>query len=533
MRAPFDHDEAVRNAAHGDPAALGALFDAHGPEVYAFCHRLLGTAEPAADATQDAFLAATEVAARPGYDPARFRETLLSAARTASLELLGSRGGAGRAGGTLSAATMRLRPQQRAALALVGLAGLSYAATARILEVHPGAVAPLLARARLRLRDEMHGTAAAAAAVRSPDCEEALPLLAAEADGELDATEAGWLRDHAADCESCPRTRAAMGEAAATYAAWSAMAPPSWLQASTLAEFESDHALSGAGAMASATPTAAAAATAGPRRRRAGATAAVGPQRPGLATAALGGALVIVAFALLVAVAAGPLRDANGPNGSVGPPGGSQTVEVARAPAVAVPDAGAAARAERAATDRARRAADARARTRSRSARARAAARDRAANASSGAQRQVSTRSTTARRRTGTTPRPSAVAPRRRTSTPAARRPARRTAGTARRPRRTTTTPTPAATPAPAPAPSTGSADEPAATASTPAPAAPAAPTSTSRPTQSTSSAPAVAAPAAPSSKGRGCGHGGCGAPPRCSPHGNCHKDKGKGQNED
>ena len=82
----------------------------HGPEVYAFCHRLLGAAEPAADATQDAFLAATELAAEPGYDPARFRETLLRTARVASLELLGSRGGAARAGGTLSAATMRLRP---------------------------------------------------------------------------------------------------------------------------------------------------------------------------------------------------------------------------------------------------------------------------------------------------------------------------------------------------------------------------------------------------------------------------------------
>ena len=379
MRAPLDHDRAVRNAAQGDPAALAALFDVHGSEVYAFCHRLLGAAEPAADATQDAFLATAELAAEPGYDPADFRETLLRTARVASLELLGSRGGAGRAGGTLSAATMRLRPQQRAALALVGLAGLGYAATARILEVHPGAVAPLLARARLRLRDEMHGTAAAAAAVQSPDCEEALPLLAAAADGELDATEAGWLRDHVAGCESCPRTQAAMGEAAATYAAWSAAAPPSWLQASTLAEFESDHAVVGAAAaVAVASPAAAAA-----RSRRAGGGAA-GPvsRRPGLATAALGGALVIAAFALLVAVAAGPLRDGNGPNGSVAGAGGAQTVAVAGAP-LAVPDAGAPARARRAAAaeQRARRAAAARARARA--ARARADARVRAASARS------------------------------------------------------------------------------------------------------------------------------------------------------
>ena len=515
MRAPLDHDRAVRNAAQGDPAALAALFDAHGAEVYAFCHRLLGTAEPAADATQDAFLAAAELAAEPGYDPARFRETLLATARIASLELLGSRGGAGRAGGTLSAATMRLRPQQRGALALVGLSGLSYAATARILEVHPGAVAPLLARARLRLRDEMHGTAAAAAAVRSPDCEEALPLLAGDADGELDATEAGWLHDHVADCESCPRTAAAMGEAAATYAAWSAAAPPSWLQASTLAEFESDHAV---GAAVAAAPAAAAAA--GHRRARAGAAAA-GSRRPGLATAALGGALVIAAFALLVAVVAGPLRDGNGPAGPVGGPGG-QTVQVAGAP-VAVPDAGASARAARAArvaaaagAERARRDAAARARA----ARGRADARVRAASARS----RVSTRPTP-RRTAATAPRRTAVTPRRRTSAPVVPRPTRRTT-TARRPRRTTTTSTPA--PAAAPGPSSGSADEPAATASTPAPSAPAAPTTTSRPTQSTAPLPAVAAPAAPNGNGRACGQGGCGPPPRCSPNGNCHKNKGR-----
>ena len=513
MREPLDHDRAVRNAAQGDPAALGALFGAHGAEVYAFCHRLLGSTEPAADATQDAFLAAAEQAAEPGYDPARFRETLLRTARVASLELLGSRGSAGRAGGTLSAATMRLRPQQRGVLALVGLSGLGYAATARILEVHPGAVAPLLARARLRLRDEMHGTAAAAAAVRAPDCEEALPLLAAEADGELDATEAGWLRDHVGGCESCPRTAAAMGEAAATYAAWSAATPPSWLQASTLAEFESDHAV--AGAVAVATPAAAAA---GARRASAGAAAA-GPRRPGLATAALGGALVIAAFALLVAVATGPLRDGNSPNGSVGAPGGSQTIEVARAP-LAVPDAAASARAQRAAAaERARRAAASRARA---ARAARADARVRAASVRSAARPRVRT---TTKRRSATAPRRTTVTPRRRTSTPVARRPARRTT-TTRRPRRTTTTSTPA--PAATPAPSSSTADEPATTASTPSPATPVAPATTSRPTQSTAPLPSVAVPSAPSGNGRACGHGGCGTPPRCGANGNCHHDKGR-----
>ena len=72
-----------------------------------------------------------------------------------------------------------------------------------------------------RLHDELHGTALAAAAVRSPDCEDVLALLAAASDGELGPTDAGWADPHVASCPTCPRTRRAMDEAAAGYAAWS------------------------------------------------------------------------------------------------------------------------------------------------------------------------------------------------------------------------------------------------------------------------------------------------------------------------
>ena len=83
------------------------------------------------------------------------------------------------------------------------------------------AVGALLARARLRLHDELHGTALAAAAVRSPDCEDVLAAAGAASDGELGAAEPGWADPHVERCPTCPRTRRAMDEAAATYAAWS------------------------------------------------------------------------------------------------------------------------------------------------------------------------------------------------------------------------------------------------------------------------------------------------------------------------
>ena len=103
-------------------------------------------------------------------------------------------GGRGRAP-SLSAAAARLRPQQRAALALSGLEGLSYAEIATVLGIGVEGVGALLARAPLPY-DELHGTALAGAAVRSPDCEDVVPLGAAAADGELGAAHAAWAAPH-------------------------------------------------------------------------------------------------------------------------------------------------------------------------------------------------------------------------------------------------------------------------------------------------------------------------------------------------
>jgi DNA-directed RNA polymerase specialized sigma24 family protein len=238
VRSPTDEVELVQAAAAGDPAADAALWDAHGTRAFAFSHRVLGETAAAADAAQDAFLIAHAQLTRLHRAGEGFGLANLRAARTASFELLGRSTPATRSSprGRLSAAAARLRPQQRAALALSGLERLSYAEIAAVLGIATESVAALLARARLRLHDELHGTALAAAAVRSLDCEDVVPLLAAAADRELDAADAAWADPHVERCPTCVRTVRAMDEAAATYAAWSPAASPSWLRAATLAD---------------------------------------------------------------------------------------------------------------------------------------------------------------------------------------------------------------------------------------------------------------------------------------------------------
>jgi DNA-directed RNA polymerase specialized sigma24 family protein len=341
VRAPGDEYTKVQAAVAGDIAAAAVLWDAHGPRAYAFCHRLLGHADPAADAAQDAFLLALSEA-----DPdTEFGVTLLRAARQTSFELRAAGRAAGPRTGGLSAVAGRLRPPQRAALALSALGGLSYAQIATVLGVGAEAVPALLARARLRLHDELHGTALAAAAVRSPDCEDVVPLLASAADGELDAADAAWADPHVLRCPTCPRTKRAMAEAAATYAAWSSAAPPSWLRGATLAEV---------GAEAQRAPVPAAAGPPPPRRARRRAAGAWA-LRPSLPVALLGSLLVTAAFAALVLAGAGTLRQQDHVRGGALLPQGAGSVQVASVPPAAKATRSASRRAARHAHRHARR----------------------------------------------------------------------------------------------------------------------------------------------------------------------------------
>ena len=244
MHAPTEEAELPRAATDGDPAAAAALWDAHGPGAYAFAYRVLGDTEAAAGVAREAFLVARGGLPVPRH---RFRLSILGAARIASFERVASAPSRHAARGRLSAATGRLRPQQRAALALAGLERLSYAQIAAVLGIAVESVPALLARARLRLHDELHGTGLAAAAVRSPDCEDVLPVLGAAADGELDASDSAWADPHLARCPTCVRTVRTLRAVTETYTAWSPAPAPAWLREATLAAVGAEATRPGAG----------------------------------------------------------------------------------------------------------------------------------------------------------------------------------------------------------------------------------------------------------------------------------------------
>ena len=88
VRVPSGEPELVRAAAAGDPAALAALWDAYGPRVFAFCQRVLGRADAAADAAQDAFLLAHAELGRLARAGESFGTAVFQAARTTCFELL-------------------------------------------------------------------------------------------------------------------------------------------------------------------------------------------------------------------------------------------------------------------------------------------------------------------------------------------------------------------------------------------------------------------------------------------------------------
>ena len=120
----------------------------------------------------------------------------------------------------LALATASLPERQREVLALREMLRLSYEQIGTVMEIDPAAVAPLLARARLRLRAERRGGEPDV----GPSCQDrdrALRLLAKRQDSEpLSGEDDEWLLAHLADCPSCDMAHAAMLEASVCYRAW-------------------------------------------------------------------------------------------------------------------------------------------------------------------------------------------------------------------------------------------------------------------------------------------------------------------------
>ena len=265
----------ARAAAAGDGEAFATLYERYARRAYNLALRLSGSEEDAADAVQEAFLGVMRRLA--AADPERelaFGSYLFTATRNATYDLMrasrrtrpsdsiaesavplgAGAGGLGLDPGDpdedpdrrallaaqreqIAAANARLPERQREALALRELEEMSYDEIAAAMGMNRNSVAQLISRARINLRDELRGTALASVAVSSPECERALPLIAADDDGQLDpgAPEADWLASHLAGCGTCAVAREAMREAGVSYRAWIPVAVAPWVFRETMA----------------------------------------------------------------------------------------------------------------------------------------------------------------------------------------------------------------------------------------------------------------------------------------------------------
>jgi sigma-70-like protein len=201
-------------------------------ELEEFCARVLGDRERAARAAEQARrggenrlrgLAQAVVACRDANPSSGNGAQSPSAAEggggdAAEGECAGELSLAEAVSGELARASARLPLGQREALALRRL-GCSHAELATVLGIEPGAVAPLLARARLRLRFEIRG--GEAGSVDCPERERALRTIALRQDHEqVPDADDDWLLEHLGHCVGCGQVHAAMLEAWACYRAW-------------------------------------------------------------------------------------------------------------------------------------------------------------------------------------------------------------------------------------------------------------------------------------------------------------------------
>jgi hypothetical protein len=120
----------------------------------------------------------------------------------------------------LERANAALPNRQREALALRELSRLSHAQIGRVMELEIAAVALLLARSRVGLREALRGVFAREGAP-CIERDRALRILARRHDSEpVDAVDDEWIFDHMGECPGCERAHAVMLEASFRYRAW-------------------------------------------------------------------------------------------------------------------------------------------------------------------------------------------------------------------------------------------------------------------------------------------------------------------------
>ena len=254
-----DRDEALaRRAAAGDRDAFAALYDRYERQAYNLAYRITGSADDAADATQETFAAVLERLPRLNGRELNFGAYVMTAARNASYDAIERRRRTAPAGDIpegavpvgsgeetdrperhalrvahqeqIRAANERLPERQREVLALREVGELSYDEVAGIMGMNRNSVAQLISRARINLRDNLRATALGSVAPASPLCERALPLLALRQDKALDEEPSAWLAEHLAGCHTCRVRVEAMEEAGVAYRLWLPLVPALWLR---------------------------------------------------------------------------------------------------------------------------------------------------------------------------------------------------------------------------------------------------------------------------------------------------------------
>jgi len=240
----LDDSRLARRVAAGDAAAFEALYDRHHRSLLSFCRHMLGNAEDGEDALQQTFLRAHSAlvagqvpdAVRPWlFTIARNRcKTMLAARRAAAvpLDAVAEPSFDGLAAGIELRGELRelvrdlgrLPEDQRAALVLFELGGLSGAEIGTAIGVPPSKVKALVFQARTELMAERDA--------RSTPCTSIQEELAVARGGAL---RRGPLRRHLKHCEPCQAYRAAIATQRAGLASILPVAPALGLKAAVLA----------------------------------------------------------------------------------------------------------------------------------------------------------------------------------------------------------------------------------------------------------------------------------------------------------
>jgi DNA-directed RNA polymerase specialized sigma24 family protein len=204
----------------GDRKAFELLYASYEGGLFRFCHRLTGSDAAAAALVEATFVRALGTLPEGRLESLDIGAHLHATARTLAYERHPNGGppwldpaGGGEHASEVAAANQRLAPRQRMTLALRDLERLTDDEIALALAAEARTVPALVARARLRLRAELHLPGELAG------CREHLPALSAYADGTLPSDQRAELETHVERCAACRAALFALQEAALRYRA--------------------------------------------------------------------------------------------------------------------------------------------------------------------------------------------------------------------------------------------------------------------------------------------------------------------------